>query len=208
MIGRQALAVSQSPKEARSEAVQLCRLQMTRIAFPLQIHSDNVKWVSGSGIFADVDGLITQSAEVVLALQVADCVPVFIYDRQKNTRGLIHAGWRGTTGSITARLVKSLVNEGTDTHDLIVYLGPAICKEHYEVGEEVAKLFHESSLSENTSRFYADLRHELTIKFLELGIPGENIHVSELCTYEDTRCCSYRRDGAAAGRMFAFIEDA
>jgi len=208
MTGNQTRAFSSSLEEARQEAATLCRLQTDRIAFPLQTHSDIVKWVSHSGIFADADGLITQSAKVVLSLQVADCVPVFIYDRRKNTRGLIHAGWRGTTGSITARAINYFIDKGTDVHDLIVYLGPAICRDHYEVGAEVAQLFHKSSLKKSSSRFYADLRSELTLKLLELGLPANNIHVSDLCTYEEPKCCSYRRDGKTAGRMFAFMEDA
>ncbi|MBT8397734.1 MAG: polyphenol oxidase family protein, partial [Gemmatimonadetes bacterium] len=44
----------------------------------------------------DADGHLTSSPGVLLAVTVADCVPVFLVDPGKRVAGLLHAGWRGT----------------------------------------------------------------------------------------------------------------
>ncbi len=191
--------------ENRQIAANLCHVDFNSVAYPLQTHSNGVSWVDKTGAVANVDGLITRSSHVNLSLQVADCVPIFVYDMKKNTRGLIHAGWKGMTSSICRMLVEQFEREGADLNDLIVYLGPAICQDHYEIGIDVAKKFHEHSLKKTQESVFADLRTELTTQLLILGVPSENIQVSSICTYEDPDCCSYRGAKDSAGRMFAFM---
>ena len=42
------------------------------------------------------DGLITNAPGVLLAVKVADCLPVIVADRKRKAVGIFHAGWRGT----------------------------------------------------------------------------------------------------------------
>ena len=74
-----------------------------------QTHTVNVRKVGrddcGNGItkpkpYRDVDGLITDEAQVALATFYADCVPLYLVDPEKKAIGLAHSGWRGTVGKI------------------------------------------------------------------------------------------------------------
>jgi hypothetical protein len=40
------------------------------------------------------DGLLTNKKNLFLSITVADCLPIFLYDPEKEVIGLIHCGWR------------------------------------------------------------------------------------------------------------------
>ncbi len=104
-----------------------------------QIHSPVIHRVRrGERIPPKGDGLITNARSLVLAVKVADCVPVVLADRRRKAVGIFHAGWRGTA----ARIVQKGVGEmrrhfGCDPADLIAAIGPAIGRCCYEIGDEV-----------------------------------------------------------------------
>ena len=56
--------------------------------------------VTGSGIYLGTDGIITNQRDLVLSIQVSDCIPIFISDVNSGVIGLIHAGWRGIAANI------------------------------------------------------------------------------------------------------------
>ena len=74
------------------------------LVFSMQTHTTNVCRVGkedcGRGLlrpvgYRDVDGLVTNEPEVVLATFYADCVPLFFMDPVRHCIGLSHSGWRG-----------------------------------------------------------------------------------------------------------------
>ena len=101
----------------------------------------------GSGIirardFQDVDGMITDVPGVVLATFYADCVPLYFVDPVNRAIGLSHSGWRGTVGKIGRETVEAMGREyGTRAQDLTVAIGPSICRQCYEVSEDVIRQF-------------------------------------------------------------------
>ena len=116
-----------------------------------QTHTTNIKVVTkndrGSGIVrpneeTDIDGLITKEKGIVLVTSYADCVPLYFVDPVNEVIGLAHSGWRGTDGRIGARMVEQLQNQfGTKPEDIVAAIGPSICRECYEVSEDVAMRF-------------------------------------------------------------------
>jgi YfiH family protein len=87
--------------------------------------------------------LITQATGVTLLLRFADCVPILLYDSHQQAVGLVHAGWRGTMGSIAARAVEAMVTEfDSDPTDIAAVVGPSIGPCCYEVGDEVIAAAH------------------------------------------------------------------
>lgn len=118
-----------------------------------QTHTTNIKVVTGSdrgkGIVfpneeADIDGLLTQEKGLVLVTSYADCVPLYFVDPVKEVIGLAHSGWRGTAGRIGACMVEKMKAEfGTRPEDIVAAIGPSICRECYEVSEDVATRFLE-----------------------------------------------------------------
>ena len=76
-------------------------IESNKIATPIQKHTANVKFVKDSGIYNNFDGLTSSKKyNITIAIKVADCVPIYIYDKENESYGLIHSGWRGTNNKI------------------------------------------------------------------------------------------------------------
>lgn len=116
-----------------------------------QTHTTNIKLVTdndrGKGIVrpneeTDIDGLITKEKGLVLVTSYADCVPLYFVDPVNHVIGLAHSGWRGTDGRMGARMVQQMqAHFGTRPEDIVAAIGPSICRECYEVSEDVAEKF-------------------------------------------------------------------
>jgi len=75
---------------------------------------------------------------VLLAITVADCIPIYLVVPQKRVVALLHAGWRGTAGGILERGVELLKGEASAAaSDIVMHCGIGICGSCYEVGSEV-----------------------------------------------------------------------
>lgn len=108
-----------------------------------QIHSDIVH--RADSLFTEPpkgDALISHAHGLLLAIQIADCIPILLVDPRLRIIAAIHAGWRGTLARIAAKTVGRMQMEfGVDPEDLLAALGPGIHPCCYEVGPEVAKEF-------------------------------------------------------------------
>ncbi len=140
---------------------------------------------------------------MVCAVLTADCLPVLMTDGE--TIAAIHAGWRGLLGGI---LTKALVQIPWRRKPL-VFLGPAISAEVFDVGEEVYRAFLKRSLAfergfaKRNGRWYADLYRLAAIELRGHGVKA--IYGGSWCTYqEEEKFFSYRRDGRC-GRMATLI---
>jgi hypothetical protein len=125
------------------------------------------------------DGLITDTPGLLLAVQTADCLPVFIVDKKHRAVGVFHAGWRGTV----KRIVEKGVGEtrrhfGSRPRDLAAAIGPGVHNCCYTVGAEVrdnfasqfayaAGLFHEVEESD-------PVREKYPMLFLTARAPGHS----------------------------------
>ena len=165
-------------------------------------------------IIPDTDGTITNLKNVLLTTVHADCLAVFCYDPVKEAIGLCHAGWRGTCAGIAMEMVEKMEEEyGCDPEDLQAYIGPGISQCCFEAGMEVAEAFAENwTFAEDyitrTPGDIANGKCHIDIKGINqeqlelMGIPTEQIRVSEHCTCCETELfCSYRREGGTYMRM-------
>jgi YfiH family protein len=88
------------------------------------------------------DGIVTSRKQVLLAIQVADCVPVLVADKKRGAVGAFHAGWRGTAKRIVERGVGSMrAVFGSHAEELYAAIGPCIRSCCYAVGDEVIDEF-------------------------------------------------------------------
>lgn len=190
-----------------------------------QTHTVNVRKVGrddcGNGItkpkpYRDVDGLITDEAQVALATFYADCVPLYLVDPEKKTIGLAHSGWRGTVGKIGKATVEAMRREyGCRPEAIRTVIGPSICQECYEVSEDVAEAFKKAyapGLWDRLMTRREDGKYQLNLweacreNFLEAGILPEHISMPEICT-----CCnpgflfSHRASKGKRGNLAAFL---
>lgn len=127
-----------------------------------QTHTVNIRIVSkedaGKGVliprdYSDVDGLVTNEKNLVLAVFYADCVPILFVDPKKEVIGAVHSGWRGTVGRIGREMINIMKEKyKCDPADIIVGIGPSICQSCYEVSDDVAQRFLEE-FREDIKRF-------------------------------------------------------
>ena len=194
-----------------------------------QTHSVNVLRVGkedrGKGIFrernyTDVDALITNEEGVILTAFSADCVPILFYDKGHRAIASCHSGWRGTHGRILARVIEAMQREfSSKPEEIYIAIGPSICKNCYEVSEDVGEAFLEAfpALREETKnaspiervseeKFHIDLWELNRIIALEAFIPPENISISGYCTMERPDLFfSHRYSQGRRGVQGAFI---
>ena len=167
-----------------------------------QTHTTNVKKATkedaGCGVtrpktYQDVDGLITNVPGLVLSTFFADCVPLYFVDPVHRAIGMSHSGWRGTVGRMGRATILAMGQEyGTKPEDLICAIGPSICKDCYEVSEDVAEAFaaefkgQEEKILEakGNGKYQLDLRKANEIVLLEAGVKKSHLAVTNLCT-----CC-------------------
>lgn len=151
-----------------------------KMVFSNQVHEVNVKRVGsadcGQPMKGSVDGLMTDEVGVVLVTFYADCVPLYFYDPVRRAIALSHAGWRGTIDGIGQVTVEAMEREfGSIASDILVGIGPSICGECFEVGEDVAEKF---GVSGRTVDLWDVNRRIL----MEAGVLEKNIELPMVCT--------------------------
>ncbi|MCH7934423.1 MAG: polyphenol oxidase family protein [Gemmatimonadetes bacterium] len=157
----------------------------TAIVHARQVHETRIVVHDGVGkgvreAGGAADGHATADSGVLLAVTVADCVPVYLLAADARAVALLHAGWRGTAAGILPRGIALLGKKwGTDPGNLLVHLGPAICGECYEVGSEV---FGALGLEVPPDPAPVDMRAALARQAKAAGVPSESITVSDVCT--------------------------
>ncbi len=197
----------------------------TRMVLSWQTHTTNVRKVTeedaGKGIvkerdYGQVDGLITDVPGITLVTFYADCVPLYFVDPVHKAIGLSHSGWRGTVrrmGQVTLSAMKE--HYGTQPEDVLCCIGPSICQDCFEVGEEVIlefqKEFDKSHWTElfykkDNGKYQLDLWKANEIILGEAGVRKERIQVTDICTHCNPEYLfSHRTCGNERGNLAAFL---
>ena len=194
-------------KEKSSEDIEKCFGKKNAVVvYAKQSHTDNIVFIEKDTekyFYEDVDGFITKRKDIVLMTQYADCLPIFLYDKENDVISVCHSGWKGSFKGIGLKAI-DLMNEkyGSKPENIIVALGIGVQCKNYEVGEEFYNEFKEkfdNELIEKSFKFTAGKWHfgniEFNkIRFLRKGILSKNLIVSHECTYGNTRFNSFRRE--------------
>ncbi|BCS81070.1 peptidoglycan editing factor PgeF [Anaerocellum diazotrophicum] len=148
----------------------------------------------------EADGLVTNISGIALITMHADCFPVYIVDIEKRVISLVHSGWKGTLLHITENAIKILKKKFlSSAEDLLVAIGPGICKRHFEVGKDVYEMFFkefgDEVCFEYKESLFVDLKKAILLDLKKNGINLSQIISCDMCTYEDEDIFfSYRRD--------------
>ncbi len=195
----------------------VCSDQTHTVHIRAVTQADRGKGVTRPRDYTAIDGLMTDEAGVVLATFYADCVPLYFVDTKRRVVALAHSGWRGTVGRMGACMVRRMGETyGTNPADLTAAIGPSICQDCYEVGEEVAEAFAaefgragqaERLLRRNENgRYQLDLWEANRIVLTEAGIPDGQIQVTDLCTCHNSGYLfSHRASQGRRGNLGAFL---
>lgn len=194
--------------ECRAELARKLGIDLHSIYFPRQTHSVNVAVIDGSDVDLEgVDALVTALPGVALAIHTADCVPIVLADPEAGVIGAAHSGWRGTVGNIAAKTVEAMTRLGAKPGRVVAAMGPCICADCFEVGEEVAEKFEGMGCVLRTfERPHVDLPEAVALGLAAAGVPRRNIAMPPACS----RCnphdyFSARRLGINSGRTLTVI---
>lgn len=189
-----------------------------------QVHSSKIRVIrkehAGEGVVRRVsvegfDGMITDEPGIVLCTVEADCVPVYLYDPVRSVIGMVHSGWKGSAGEISADAINKMIGEfGSDPGDILALIGPCICGNCYEVGGELKDDFLINFTTDEVESFFAprengkfllDLKCAIRLTFKRAGITKEHVYDTGVCTFESSDICSWRRDKDKMARMLTAI---
>jgi YfiH family protein len=198
-----------------------------------QVHGADAVIADASGPPQAADIVVTRDPSVAMAVQAADCVPMLLVDSRGGGAGAAHAGWRGMAARAPQAAVRAMIAEhGSRPGDMLVALGPSIGACCYEVGADVRRAFVGCGFSDDQiARWFMTAAPEWLMnppmpgfssvreghwvfdgwtcvreQLIEAGIPATQIFSASLCTASHAGLlCSYRRDGAPAGRLAAAI---
>ena len=191
---------------------------------PKQVHGYRSARIDSPTVSSDsldgFDALMTDIPGCAIGVRTADCVPVFLFDPVKKAVAVIHSGWKGTVQKICLHTINDMYSAyGTDASSLLAVIGPCIRMEHFQVREEVSSLFKQAGFpidriwkwtgipEEGNMRggHHIDLAEANRWILETAGVNPENIRDCGICTYEDTRFFSARREGVECGRIINAI---
>jgi hypothetical protein len=214
------LSYSSSPEKdkIRHNRIQLAsaiNIREEELYFPSQVHRTRIVHVTRKSLkeeLLETDALITNEKGICIAVMSADCVTILLYDKRNQAIGAVHSGWRGTVARILEKTLKQMSETfGTKGEDLVAAIGPSVCQDSYEVGEEVVEAVHnafgkESGLTipQPTNKAKLDLWKANKLQLTAFGVPESRIEISGLCTVKNNNDFFSARKGDT-GRFAAGV---
>ena len=168
-----------------------------------QVHSNNIVVSEDFKMNYKADGMISKNDNLALKISTADCIPIFIHDT-KNFYGLIHAGWRGVVKEIHLRALDKFMKLGVDLDKIKIILGPMIQNCCFEIKNDIIDNFKSKYIINRNHFKTVDLSAIVIDDLCEQGIIKNNIFSSDICSFHDERCYSYRKN-KTENRMYSII---
>ena len=175
-----------------------------------QVHGKRIIQLPKNIASSKADACYSKDKNVICAVRTADCLPILITDIRGTFVLTIHAGWRG----LGIGIIEEAINKINSSNDLIVWLGPCISQENFEVGHDVYEFFNKNDkncisafIEISKDKFSLSLTKAAELKLKSLGVQfiyGNGI-TQNYCTYNEVdKFYSYRRD-KLTGRMASLI---
>ena len=199
-----------------------------KIVKPIQNHTDKVMNVNKKinldkpdfteKDYDNIDGLITDKNNIILATTNADCILLLFYDPVKNVIANVHSGWKGTMQRISIKTVEKMKREyNCNPKDIICCICPSIRKCHFEVDKDVKDLFYNEfkELKEINQIIEENKKNKWNIDtvlinkiiLIDAGLKEENIIDSKICSVCNCNLIhSYRAEKEGYGLETALIE--
>lgn len=198
--------VGDDPVAVAKNRQRLVSLLGCRPAWLSQVHGVAVAEASPE-LLVEADASWSATPGVACAIMTADCLPALFCDRAGTRVAAAHAGWRGLAAGVLEATLDALA---LPADQVLVWLGPAIGAQAFEVGAEVREAFiaqHAEAAeafrpSHNAGKFMADIYQLARIRLAARGVTA--VYGGDFCTYNDPRFYSYRRS-AQTGRFASLI---
>jgi YfiH family protein len=215
--------VGDDPDAVVENRTRLCRAlghPLDALTVANQVHAGDVVVVDhahrGRGArrvddaVADADALVTATPGVLLAVLLADCVPIVLVDPVRAVVAVAHAGWRGTVAHVAANTVRCMVDRfGCDPADVHAGIGPSIGPASYEVGAEVVRAARGAYpdapevLQREGARTTFDLWAANATDLRRAGVLARHIEISGVDSHTTTDRYFSHRASQPTGRFMA-----
>lgn len=172
--------------------------------FSNQMHGDKIIVVEKNPINQfKADAFLTQKTGITLAIKVADCQGIVMYDPVTKSIAAVHAGWRGVALTITGKTIRRLKKEfNVDPKNILVGISPSLgpcCAEFSDPTSELPTF-----MKPYIKNKYVDLWSAVRAQLIYAGIPDNQIEMSGECTKcNPDKYFSHRNKDL--GRMAVFI---
>lgn len=151
----------------------------------------------------EFDGFITKQKNHAFAIKTADCIPLILWDQNKELLCGLHCGWKGLNQGIIGRILQ----ENNHKNLTEAYIGPHISEEHFEVKQDLIKKFLEAGndirpyLTRSRNKIFMDLRQFCVDELHDYGIEILTNFVP--CSFtENDHFFSWRREPGSPFRNF------
>ncbi|QLI80706.1 peptidoglycan editing factor PgeF [Chitinibacter fontanus] len=199
--------VSDLPEHVAANRALLAQALPQAPAWLNQVHGIAVVDAANVTSPVDADASYTRSRGVVSVVMTADCLPLLFCDRAGTVVASAHAGWRGLCNGVIEATISKMT---CPADEILVWLGPAIGPNEFEVGDEVRAAFnaHDAAASlafkaKAEGKWLADIYLLARQRLHTLGITA--IYGGDQCTVTQAETYfSYRRDGQT-GRLASLI---
>ncbi|MFC6298173.1 peptidoglycan editing factor PgeF [Pseudomonas sp. CCM 7893] len=198
--------VEDSPEAVSENRRRLTDAFNIQPAWLRQVHGVTVV-EADPGRIAEADGSWTSTPGIACTAMTADCLPALFCNRDGTRVAAAHAGWRGLAAGVLEAAFESL---DVAPADVLVWLGPAIGPQTFEVGPEVREAFTQQHSvaaqafvpSHNPGKFMADIYQLARLRLAARGVTA--VYGGGFCTVTDPRFYSYRRS-PRTGRFASLI---
>lgn len=179
-------------------------LASEKIFYMDQVHGNQIAIIdekSESNTLVVADGLFTELRNTALVTLVADCSPLLIFS--ENAIAAVHVGRRGLVAGAVEAILETFRKRGIYQEDIQAEIGPAICKNCYQVDIESYRsvVASEPSAGSDEHSRCVDVSAGISAKLNRFGV----VHrTSSICVSHNPGYFSYRRDGVT-GRQAGVI---
>ena len=209
--------VGDDPRAVGANRAVLAQALAARPVFLQQVHGSGVVVLDAQTPHGTpADACYTRERGVACTIMVADCLPLLFSDAAGSFVGAAHAGWRGLAGQGGRGVLEALhAAVGVPSREIMVWLGPCIGPQAFEVGPEVKAVFeaHDARAAAcfrpaaAPGKWLADLPALARQRLAALGITqvyGNDGSVPWCTVANPSRFFSHRRD-RVSGRLAACV---
>ncbi len=116
--------------------------------------------INTSNMCIEGDASFSSSKHIACAVLTADCLPIVVTNKQGTAIAAIHAGWKGLlNGIIENTLAYFMQHTQTQNEDILIWMGPAIGKQAFEIGEGIMHAFMQAALSSEYNKTQQCFHH-------------------------------------------------
>ena len=198
-------------------AMDLLSLKNKKLKLPKQIHSNIIEEINNKNLNKEIeaDGLITNDFSIALGILTADCIPIFIFDKNKSFICCLHVGWKGCLMNIVNNSMKLISKYNQNIDNIITIIGPCLAKENFDVSinfkDDFIKLdpnYKKFFTKKNRNKDLFDMRGLINFQFKILGVTNifninENTYLNNELFYSHRRATHEKLLGT--GRMINII---